>query len=382
MKINLILLLTITIISCSISNSQIPKTDMEKLLLIDGTIEEFDTLIDQNINALEQVHSDIPKSFWKKYKDEIVRENLESLKKIMIPIYRKTYTSDEIKELITFYESPIGKTFLSKNNEIFWEYYGEALDNWSNQLEKDIQARITADGLSEKHKKTLEILNQEITFDKSEFNGGYIIDFDDISEKINPSRIIKIKNNSQQEITFLEEDLENSFYKFKWNKKPIKAGETKEIEFELKTICIEGDNYFRPNIKTTNGETLFLVVKWICNKKQSKFIEVNNRQRFVGTIGEYSEPIIFKIKNTGKINIVIKDVKMDKSFAYLHYDENEIGIGEEAEIKIIYSQKLMKKSGETNFSLKLEASVIKCSQNAEHIHSGRQTSFANFEIIH
>jgi hypothetical protein len=382
MKINLIALLIITIFSCSISNNQTPKTDIERLLLLDGTIEEFDTLIDQNINALKQVHSDIPKSFWKKYKNEIVKENLESLKKIMIPIYRKAYTSDEIKELITFYESPIGKTFLSKNNEAFWKYYGEALNDWSNQLEKDIQARINADGLTEKHKETLEILNQEITFNKSEFNGGYIIDFDDISEKINPSRGIKIRNNSQQEIAFLEEDLENSFYKFKWDKEPIKAGETKEIEFELKTICIEGDNYFRPSIKTTNGETLFLVVKWICNKKQSKFIEINNRQRFVGTIREYSEPIIFKIKNTGKISIVIKDVKMNKPFAYLHYDENEIGIGQEAEIKVIYSQKLMKNSGETNFSLKLKASVIKCSQNVEHVHFRRQTSFANFEIIH
>ena len=104
MKYLLFLLILIFCINCLYG--QTINEDILKLLRISGTNE----MVEQTWNALitqyQQLLPSVPSVFW-----FMARENVrfEDLLYDAIPVYAKYYTNNEIKQLISFYESPIGK---------------------------------------------------------------------------------------------------------------------------------------------------------------------------------------------------------------------------------------------------------------------------------
>jgi hypothetical protein len=65
------------------------------------------------IPQFQEVFPDIPNTFWKKFMEKI---NTDELLNACIPIYNKYYTHDEVKQLIAFYETPIGKKLVEVNS--------------------------------------------------------------------------------------------------------------------------------------------------------------------------------------------------------------------------------------------------------------------------
>ena len=56
---------------------------------------------------------------------------------MLIPIYDKHFSHNDIKELIQFYESPIGKKYLEATPSITQESY-RAGEEWGNKIGLDI----------------------------------------------------------------------------------------------------------------------------------------------------------------------------------------------------------------------------------------------------
>lgn len=106
MKKILILLTLICSLQLSFSQSSPIKKDIKRLLHLTGSGELGVQVMDQLLDNYKDIYPDIPESFWEGVKEEVQPDDLINL---VIPIYAKYYTHDEIKGLIKFYETPLGK---------------------------------------------------------------------------------------------------------------------------------------------------------------------------------------------------------------------------------------------------------------------------------
>lgn len=85
--------------------------EIRKLLRVSKGNESGGMILDGMLNSLKRSMSTIPESFWK----ELPRKDfLERFDEELVRIYAQHLTLEEVRGLIKFYESPLGKSALEK----------------------------------------------------------------------------------------------------------------------------------------------------------------------------------------------------------------------------------------------------------------------------
>lgn len=95
-----------------------------------------------------EAYADIPESFWKDFQAEIEKNSETRLIDMFVEIYYKYFTEEDFKEIIAFYQTPIGKKLLQNNPAIIkdamsigkkWgeEVAEQVLDNLKKELKKN-----------------------------------------------------------------------------------------------------------------------------------------------------------------------------------------------------------------------------------------------------
>jgi uncharacterized protein len=130
--------------------------DTEKLMELVGTRrilrDLFDQDIDAQIAAMRRARPDVPEQFWQDFTVEFKRQaSPDELMKAILPIYDKHFTHQEIRQLIAFYESPLGRKISTTLPGIQRESV-EAGRAWGEQLgdrmHEELQKRLTEKGYS------------------------------------------------------------------------------------------------------------------------------------------------------------------------------------------------------------------------------------------
>jgi uncharacterized protein len=83
--------------------------DIEKFLSINGSTATYDLAFEQMVAQFKMKRADAPDEIWNEVRVQIFDKEISTLNKMLIPIYMKHFTHSEIKALIEFYQSPIGK---------------------------------------------------------------------------------------------------------------------------------------------------------------------------------------------------------------------------------------------------------------------------------
>ncbi len=88
------------------------------------------------ISLNKKMHKDIdiPDEFW----NDLFKEMLTDMIKLMIPWYEKHFTHEEIKELIKFYESPLGKKMV-KVQPLMMQEMMPKIQEWTKTLSKRLK---------------------------------------------------------------------------------------------------------------------------------------------------------------------------------------------------------------------------------------------------
>ncbi len=84
--------------------------DIRKLLKITGSGELGTQVMSQMIGSMKKAMPQVPEKFWGDFMKEVRTDELIDL---IVPIYDRNLTQDDVRELIKFYESPTGKKFVS-----------------------------------------------------------------------------------------------------------------------------------------------------------------------------------------------------------------------------------------------------------------------------
>ena len=130
--------------------------DTEKLMELVGTRQILRDLFDQDIEAqiaaMRRARPDVPDQFWQDFTVEFKHQaSPDELMKAILPIYDKHFTHQEIRQLIVFYQSPLGRKISTTLPEIQRESVeaGRAWgENLGDRMHKELQQRLTEKGYS------------------------------------------------------------------------------------------------------------------------------------------------------------------------------------------------------------------------------------------
>lgn len=119
--------------------------DIMKLLRLSGSGELGIQVMDQMLITFESSFSQVPQKFWDDFRKEIKSDDLLEL---IAPLYDKYFTHDDIRELIRFYESPIGKKMIMTMPLVMQESMSIG-QQWGEEIGGRIMKRLKEEGYSE-----------------------------------------------------------------------------------------------------------------------------------------------------------------------------------------------------------------------------------------
>lgn len=97
------------------------RVEIRKLIELTGAANVSGDALRQIITPLKTAYPEVPDEFWDTFAKEVHSDELIDL---VIPIYDKYYTRDEIRDLTSFYQSPVGQ----KTIKVLPQLSAEAID--------------------------------------------------------------------------------------------------------------------------------------------------------------------------------------------------------------------------------------------------------------
>ncbi|MDR0668747.1 MAG: DUF2059 domain-containing protein [Treponema sp.] len=128
-------------LACS-AYGQTKRQDILKLLEMTNAQSQAVQMFDLMLPDLSQLAPQAPAEFWTMLKEKI---NVDSFVELLIPLYDRHFSHNDIKELIRFYESPIGRKMLEVTPALTQESYG-AGQEWGLKMGQEVLNELVKQG--------------------------------------------------------------------------------------------------------------------------------------------------------------------------------------------------------------------------------------------
>ena len=118
------------------------EADIREMLKLSGQGEIGVQVIQQMVASFKTALPSVPKKFW----DEFVKEvDAGEIIEMVVPIYAKHFTREDIKAMVEFYKSPVGRKMIAKQPQITMESMkvGEA---WGQGISERLMKRLEEEG--------------------------------------------------------------------------------------------------------------------------------------------------------------------------------------------------------------------------------------------
>lgn len=116
------------------------RQDIRRLLELTGSAQLGQQIIGQMMETFKKTDPKVPESFW----DEMAKEfDSKTMIDLVVPIYDKHLTHEDVKGLIAFYESPVGRKMTSVLPAIAQESL-QAGQRWGMDIARRMQQKLEA----------------------------------------------------------------------------------------------------------------------------------------------------------------------------------------------------------------------------------------------
>ena len=115
-----ILLLSFCQLASAQSDEKYKETLIE-LFRVSHTEQTYEAAVKQMFSMFRQQQSNVPTEIWVDLEKEMNKTSMNDLISMLIPVYSKHLTIEDLNELIKFYESPVGQKYAEKNPLIMQE---------------------------------------------------------------------------------------------------------------------------------------------------------------------------------------------------------------------------------------------------------------------
>lgn len=131
----IILILAVVLMSGTLAgqSGNTKEQDIRRLLELTGSADLGDQVLNSLISNFKTNLPDVPDEFWTEFRGKY---NGDDLVELVIPIYDRHFTHEDIKGLIVFYESPLGQKITSKLPVISQESMAVGQE-WGEQIARE-----------------------------------------------------------------------------------------------------------------------------------------------------------------------------------------------------------------------------------------------------
>jgi hypothetical protein len=143
-RIMLVSTLVLACIVASLAYGQITRDkerEIRKLLEVTGTVKTMPEMLDQMIVEFRKALPNVPSEFWDDFRKEI---KIDELVGLMVPVYDKHLSLEDIKAANAFFATPAGRHFAERMSVMSAEGF-EVGRKWG-----EAKAQLVAERLKEK----------------------------------------------------------------------------------------------------------------------------------------------------------------------------------------------------------------------------------------
>ena len=114
-----VLLVTFTSLA---AQTQTPEDKVRNLITANGGRANFEMVMVQMIDLQSEAMQDLlPAEFFEEFKKDVLESGYDEILELIVPIYLKHYTEDEIDQMTTFFQSDLGQVMVEKTPMIMQE---------------------------------------------------------------------------------------------------------------------------------------------------------------------------------------------------------------------------------------------------------------------
>jgi hypothetical protein len=115
---------------------------IKKMMDVMGTTQQFEVAIDNMVDLQKDTYKDaLGDEFWAEFKKEVRKDGFQDLMDLLVPIYKKHLTEEEIDAITEFYSSEIGRKMIQKFPMISQESM-QAGAEWGRKMGIEIDEKL------------------------------------------------------------------------------------------------------------------------------------------------------------------------------------------------------------------------------------------------
>jgi len=144
----LVLLFSLILFTSTLSFSQESTTykqTLKKLMDVTGSQESYKAIINQMIATFKVQKPEVPEKIWNEFGDFFIKSATEDMLNLLLPVYQKHLTEDDLIAAIAFYDSSSGRKFAAKTPLIIKESM-QLGQEWGRKLAEDFVKKLNEKG--------------------------------------------------------------------------------------------------------------------------------------------------------------------------------------------------------------------------------------------
>jgi len=99
-------------------------------------------VVQNMVSSFKTTYPNVDPSFWNDFLKEVTPDELVNL---VVPVYDRNFTDEEIEGMLAFYSSPVGQKVLAKLPVVLQESM-QVGQSWGQELSKKIMLRLEQKG--------------------------------------------------------------------------------------------------------------------------------------------------------------------------------------------------------------------------------------------
>jgi hypothetical protein len=144
------ILLIFCLFTCIASFAQVDKeykSTLKKMIEVSGSSAAFKGAITQIMVMFKQNYTNVPSNVWDEFEKEFSKTSVDDLVELLAPIYYKHLTVGDLKKIIEFYQTPVGKKYAEETPMITQESMA-AGQEWGMKIGQQVQEKLKEKGYS------------------------------------------------------------------------------------------------------------------------------------------------------------------------------------------------------------------------------------------
>jgi hypothetical protein len=121
------------------------KAKLKNMFEVSGSEEAYKTVIKQMITMYKQQFSSVPEEAWNELQKEFLKTSIDDLVDMLVPVYSRHLTLDDLQKIIEFYQTPVGKKYAEKTPLIMQESI-QVGQQWGMKIGQEFQNKLQEKG--------------------------------------------------------------------------------------------------------------------------------------------------------------------------------------------------------------------------------------------